>query len=65
MNKYPVYNLAPINYKIITASFLFLVISYILMYLGSKNNIDFLSLTLAPIMQIIGYIAIVYAVLKE
>lgn len=65
MNKYPIYNLQSINYKIIAGSFLFLILSYMLMLFGSKYNMDILSLTVSPIMQIIGYIAIIYAIIKS
>ena len=65
MNKYPIYNLRSINYKIIAGSFLFLILSYILMFFGSKYNVEILSLTISPIMQIIGYIAIIYAIIKS
>jgi len=65
MNKFPIYNLGLIKYKIIAGSVLFLILSYVFMYLGSKNGIEFLALTLSPIMQIIGYIAIIYVIIKR
>lgn len=65
MNKYPIYNLRSLNYKIMAGSFLFLILSYILMFFGSKYNMEILSLTVSPIMQIIGYIAIIYTIIKN
>ena len=65
MNKFPIYKLGLIKYKIIAGSVLFLILSYVFMYLGSKNGIEFLALTLSPIMQIIGYIAIIYVIIKR
>ena len=65
MNKYPIYNLGSVKYKIIACSVLFLILSYVLMYIGSKNNVEVLALTISPIMQIIGYIAIIFAIIKS
>ena len=35
------------------------------MLFGSKYKVELLSLTVSPIMQIIGYIAIIYAIIKS
>ena len=65
MNKYPKYNLQSFNYKLIIGAFLLLILSYFLMYIGSKNNLKFLSLTLAPIIQIAGYLTIIFAIMRQ
>lgn len=65
MNKYPIYNLGSESYKIIASSVLFIIISYVLMYIGSKNDYEVLALTISPIMQVFGYIVIIYAIIKS
>ncbi len=65
MNRYPKYKLSSFNSKLILGSFIFITFSYILMYMGSKNGFEILSLTISPIMQVIGYITIVVAIIKN
>lgn len=65
MKKFPVYNLESFNVKLIAGAFLFLILSYILLLIGTKHNIEFLSLNIFPIMQIIGYITIIIAILRN
>lgn len=65
MNRYPKYKLSSFNSKLILASFIFIIISYIFMYIGSKNNFEILSITISPIMQVIGYITIIIAIIKS
>lgn len=65
MSKYPKYNLEPFNIKLIGGAFILLVLSYALMYLGAKNNIKVLSLTIAPIVQIAGYLTIIFAIMRR
>jgi len=65
MNNFPNYYIQRFNLKIILGSILFIILSYILMYFGSKHNNEIVSLTIAPIMQLIGYITIIYALIKN
>ena len=64
INKYPKYCLQSFNIKLIGGAFLLLVLSYVLMYWGARNNINMLSLTIAPIMQIAGYLTVIFAIMK-
>jgi len=65
MNNFPNYHIQPFNLKIILGSILFIVLSYFLMYFGSKYNNEIVSLTIAPIMQLIGYITLIYVLIKN
>ena len=65
MKKYPKYIIDQLSFKIIIGSILCIILSYVLMHFGSKNNIEVLSLTISPIMQLIGYSTIIIAIIKS
>lgn len=65
MNRYPKYKLSSFNSKLILGSFIIIIISYIFMYVGSKIDSEILSITISPIMQVIGYITIIIAIIKS